>query len=240
VDADPHETHRQQDRRRGAVEGDPVAAGQIRQDAADQRTDERPDELAGAEPAEGIAEAPFGGLARHQRDCRAGKTGEHPHQRAKREKLPDIGRHAHQRGEHADREARAQQHQLAAMTVGNASPERRRECRGKGCDPVEDSGPEVHRARRLDTELGQEQRHDWAQYRERHRHDELDADHDPERSLPLCRGLRLVLALNRVDALFDHAACGSDHRLVRPDGGFVVEAMIVGMGFARLRPLVTR
>jgi hypothetical protein len=70
-------------------------------------------------------------------------------------------------------------------------------------------------------------------------HDELDADHDPERALPLRRGFRLVLALNRIDALFDHAVCGSNHRLVRPDRGFVEEAMILGMGFERLRPLVT-
>jgi hypothetical protein len=124
IHGEPDEGQRQQDRRRGAVERNAVAAGQIGQCAADQWTHQRADELAGAEPAERVAEPPLRDLARHQRDCRTGKSGEYAHQRAKRKKLPDIRRHAHQCGEHADGEARAQQHQLAAAAVGDASPHR--------------------------------------------------------------------------------------------------------------------
>jgi hypothetical protein len=69
-------------------------------------------------------------------------------------------------------------------------------------------GPEIDRARRLDPELGQQQRHDRAQHRERPRHDELNADHDPKRALPLHRGGTIRLGggrfLYRAALLFAH------------------------------------
>src|SRR5205823_9111385 len=64
-----------------------VAAGHIGEDAADDRPDQRADELAGREPAQGIAEPVFRDLARDERNCGAGKAGEDAHQRAASEKL---------------------------------------------------------------------------------------------------------------------------------------------------------
>jgi hypothetical protein len=73
-------------------------------------------------PVEGIAEPVFRHLARHQRDRGAGKPGEDPHEGAEREELPDIAGGAHQRGEQPDRQARPEQHQFAAVAVGDLAP----------------------------------------------------------------------------------------------------------------------
>ena len=66
----------------GEVEGDAIAAGDIRDAAAQHRPDQEPDQLAGAQPAERVAQPPLWHLARHQRDRRRGEAGKRPHQRA--------------------------------------------------------------------------------------------------------------------------------------------------------------
>jgi hypothetical protein len=63
-----------------------------------------------------------------------------------------------------------------------------------------------HRATALavSTEHRQEQRHDRAQHRERHRIDELDPDHRPERTPPLRRGFSVISFVDCAAVLFGH------------------------------------
>ena len=184
VHAAPHQEHGGEGDRRGAEERNAVAAGDVGQHAADHRPHQRADQLPGAEQAQRIAQPPLGHLARHQRHRGGGEAGEHAHQRAGGEELPDVLRDAHARGEQRDRAARADQHRLAAIAVGKPSPQRRGEGRDERGGAVQDAGPQGDPRIGGHAEFRQEQRHDRAEEAERHGHDELDAHHRPQRHLP--------------------------------------------------------
>ena len=95
VHAAPHQEHRGEGDRRGAEERNAVAAGDVGEHAADHRSHQRADQLPGAEQAQRVAQPPLGHLARHQRHRGGGEAGEHAHQRAGGEELPDVLRQAH-------------------------------------------------------------------------------------------------------------------------------------------------
>jgi hypothetical protein len=147
--------------------------------AADQRAEQRADELPRREPPERKAEFFFGHLRADERHRRGREAAEEAGQRLRGEQQPDVMAKSRGAEEDARGDARAHDHHLASDAIREAAPERRHDRGREEVARRDDAGPHFHVRRAAFAQLDQVERQKRDRDGKRHRHRDANRDHEP-------------------------------------------------------------